>query len=367
MVSMDEREGQLKVVHYLNQFFGQLGGEDTADVGFVVKDGPVGPGRALQKALGDEAEIVATVICGDNYFAKEPEGAAQEGVALVAGYDAGLFFAGPAFQAGRYGVACGAMCKAVGEALHIPVITGMFEENPGVEMYRRNAFICKTGESARGMTDAVNCMVKLGIRLMTPPAQAELVSRENIPSPEEYGYFPRLINRNVYTDKTVAERSVDKLLAKLRGEPFDTEVQLPTFERIAIPPAIKDVSKAEIAFVSDGGLVPAGNPDGLSGRGNLRWATYEIDTFLPEKIDSSVYEVVHTGYFPVEVIANPNRLVPVDAMRDLVKSGQAGRLHRTFFSTSGNATVARRCAEMGVEMGAEMKKRGVEAAILTST
>ncbi len=28
-----------------------------------------------------------------------------------------IFFAGPAFQAGRYGVACGAICKAVKENL----------------------------------------------------------------------------------------------------------------------------------------------------------------------------------------------------------------------------------------------------------
>ncbi|MGZ3559769.1 MAG: glycine/sarcosine/betaine reductase selenoprotein B family protein, partial [Thermodesulfobacteriota bacterium] len=40
----------------------------------------------------------------------------------------------------------------------------------------------------------------------------------------------------------------------------------------------------------------------------------------------------------------------------------------TFFSTSGNATVSRRCAEMGEEMGAEIKKRGgIDAVILTST
>jgi glycine reductase len=217
------------------------------------------------------------------------------------------------------------------------------------------------------MVEAVNCMAKLGMRLMTPLAHPELVSRENIPLPEQSGYFPRLINRNVYSDKSVAERSVEKLLAKLRGEPFETEVQLPTFEKIEIPPAVKDVSSAEIALVSDGGLVPAGNPDGLSGRGNLRWAIYELDSFLPEKFDSSDYEVVHTGYFSVEVIANPNRMIPVDALREMVRERQIGNLHHSFFSTSGNATAARRCAEMGVEIGAEMKKRGIEAAILTST
>jgi betaine reductase len=64
---------KLKAVHYLNQFFGQIGGEEKANTGFVVKEGPVGPGLALQKELGDKVDIVATVICGDDYFAANVE------------------------------------------------------------------------------------------------------------------------------------------------------------------------------------------------------------------------------------------------------------------------------------------------------
>jgi glycine reductase len=60
-------------------------------------------------------------------------------------------------------------------------------------------------------------------------------------------------------------------------------------------------------------------------------------------------------------------LVPVDVVRDLVKEGEIGKLHPTFFCTSGNATVTRRCAEMGDEIGAELKRRGVQAVIFTST
>ena len=49
---------------------------------------------------------------------------------------ADLFIAGPAFNAGRYGVACGDICKAVSQELDIPV-HGMYIENPGVTLYRR--------------------------------------------------------------------------------------------------------------------------------------------------------------------------------------------------------------------------------------
>jgi len=360
-------EKKLKVVHYLNQFFGQIGGEEKADIGFMVKTGPVGPGLALQKALGERAEVVATIVCGDNYFSKSPEEAGKEGLQLIEPHHPHLFFAGPAFAAGRYGVACGGICRAVSEGLEIPVITGMYQENPGVDMYRKHAYICKTGNSARDMAESISHMTRLAFKLISGERGADLVSRENLPRPDEYDYYSRVILRNEYTDQTAAERSVEKLLAKLRGEPFASEVILPRFEKVVPPPPIKDLRACEIILVSDGGLVPKGNPDGLSGRGNLRWTTYEIDAFLPAHFNSSAYEIAHTGYFPVQILEDPNRLVPVDVMRDLVKEGRVGKLHPTFFSTSGNATVARRCAEMGDEMGAEMKKRGVSAVILTST
>ena len=359
---------KLKVVHYLNQFFGQIGGEEKADIGFVVKTGPIGPGLALQRALGEKAEVVTTVICGDNYFSKNPEQAGEEGLKLIEPYQPDLFFAGPAFAAGRYGVACGAICKAVGEKLGIPVVTGMYDENPGVEMYRKFAFICKTGNSARDMTESIAYMTKLAFKLISGERGTHLVSRENLPKPEEFNYFSRHLLRNEYADKTAAERSVNQLLSKMRGEAFKSEVTLPKFEKIEPPLPVKNLLTSEIILISDGGLVPKGNPHGLSGRGNLRWATYEIDTFIPEDFNSSNYEIAHTGYFPVQVLEDPNRLVPVDAMREFVKEGRIGKLHPTFFSTSGNATVSRRCAEMGEEMGAEIKKRGgIDAVILTST
>ncbi|HEY3166244.1 MAG TPA: glycine/sarcosine/betaine reductase selenoprotein B family protein, partial [Candidatus Binatia bacterium] len=55
---------RIRVVHYLNQFFAQIGGEEKTDVGPGFKDGPVGPGHALQQALGENGEVTATIFCG---------------------------------------------------------------------------------------------------------------------------------------------------------------------------------------------------------------------------------------------------------------------------------------------------------------
>jgi len=65
--------GPLRVVHYVNQFFGGIGGEDQARVGVTVKAGPMGPGRALETALGDGARVEATIVCGDNFASEQVE------------------------------------------------------------------------------------------------------------------------------------------------------------------------------------------------------------------------------------------------------------------------------------------------------
>ena len=51
---------KLRVVHYINQFYAQFGGEDTAGMGIVVKEEAMGPGLLINKFLGDAGEIVGT-------------------------------------------------------------------------------------------------------------------------------------------------------------------------------------------------------------------------------------------------------------------------------------------------------------------
>lgn len=83
----------IKIVHYINQFFAGIGGEDKADIKPEIRAGIVGPGAALKAALGTEAEIVATVICGDSYFNENLETATSEILEMVKQYNPDLFIA----------------------------------------------------------------------------------------------------------------------------------------------------------------------------------------------------------------------------------------------------------------------------------
>lgn len=346
----------VRVVHYLNQFFGGLGGEDKADVGPRIANGPVGPGRALQVALAGRAEVVATVICGDNYFAEKTQEASGEVLRLIESCRPDVVIAGPAFDAGRYGIACGAVCGAAEGKLGIPAVAGMYEENPGVELFARDAYIVRTGETVAGMSAAIAGMAKLALRL---------AAGEDAGRPSEAGYFPRGRLVNVMAENTGAERLVAMLLAKLKGEPYESEVTLPKYDRIAPAARIADMRSATIALVTDGGLVPRGNPDRIENRHATRFGAYGVDLVDPLKRDG--YEVVHGGYDAVFVNEDPNRLLPVDVMRDLEREGVIGRLHDRFYSTSGLASVVKSSEKMGQGIAERLRAEGVSGAILTST
>ena len=62
-----------RIVHYVNQFFGGIGGEDKADTPLQLREGPVGPGRAIQQILGAQGTVVATLIGGDDFVAERED------------------------------------------------------------------------------------------------------------------------------------------------------------------------------------------------------------------------------------------------------------------------------------------------------
>lgn len=355
--------GPLRIVHYLNQFFGQLGGEEAAGAAPQARDGAIGPGLAITKLLAQwraaagelAAEVVGTVICGDNYFIETPA-AGDEVFALIAPCRPDLLLAGPAFNAGRYGIGCAAVCKMVGDKLGIPAVTGMDEENPGVEMYRRDVTIVRSGASARAMLPTLERMLKVALKL----ARGEALGPARIE-----GTFARGRVRNELATEPGARRAVAMLLAKLRGEPFVTEMELPRFEKVRPAPAIVDLTNARIALVTDGGLVPLGNPDGIESISATKFGVYDMGEAA--RLEASRYESVHRGYDVRYVNEDPQRLLPVDVLREMERERRIGRLHPRFYSTTGVATTLRNSRAIGAAMAERLKAEGVQAVILTST
>lgn len=348
--------GKIKVVHYINQFFAGIGGEEKADFKPEVREEIIGPGMALNAGFKGEAEIVATIICGDSYFGENMDEAKAKVLEMVKEYDPDLFIAGPAFNAGRYGVACGTITEAVQNELGIPAMTGMYVENPGADMFKKDVYIVSTRNSAAGMRDAVKKMAPLALKI---------AKGEEIGSPDEDNYIPRGIRKNFFTDKRGSQRAVEMLLKKIKGEEFETEFEMPDFDRVEPGKAIEDLSKATIAIVTSGGIVPFGNPDHIESSSASKYGKYDI-----EGVDDLVegeWETAHGGHDPVYANIDADRVIPVDTLRQLEKEGKIGKLHRYYYSTVGNGTAVASAKGFAAEFSKELVEDGVDAVILTST
>jgi glycine reductase len=346
----------MRVVHYLNQFFGGVGGEDRAGEPLQVREGAVGPGRLLQDLLGSDASIVLTLICGDNYAVERQDEFIAAAMEHIRRAQPDLFVAGPCFQAGRYGLAGGALCAEVQAKMSIPVITAMAEENPGADLYREFFHIVDSGNNAAAMRAVLEKMAGLA---------RKLVARATIGTPKAEGYLARGLVRDEFAEETSGQRLVAMLVAKAKGEPFDSEMIPAAFAPVPMPPAIGDLSKAKVMLVTDGGLVPKGNPDKIQGSAATRWGAYDVSGC--DDLKGEDYEISHGGYDPQFVRQDPDRLVPLDALRELEKRGVIGKVHHEFLATSGLSNPLSNTRRMGREMAEKAKRDGIDAVILTST
>lgn len=345
-----------RIIHYINQFFGGIGGEELADHKPEVREGKIGPGMALNAAFKGEAEIVATIICGDNYCVANQEEVAQLLKSTIEKYKADALVAGPAFNAGRYGMACGGVCAAVDKECGIPTLTAMYPENPGVELYKTSTYIIPTENSARGMGKAVPAMASLLLKLCR---------KEKLGTAEEEGYIERGVRINKFYDEVGAERAVSMLMKKIKGEPFTTEYKMPVFDRVEPRPAVKDMKHATIALVTSGGIVPEGNPDHIAASSARNYGEYDINNVADLK--EGEYQTAHGGYDQTFANQDPDRVLPVDVLRDMEKKGEIGKLYQFFYSTVGNGTAVSNAKKWGEEIGKKLKDANVQAVILTST
>jgi len=348
--------GNLKVVHYINQFYAGIGGEDKADYKPELRGGAVGPGAAFTANFGGKAEITHTIVCGDSYFNENLEEAKKVLLDMIRDIKPDIFIAGPAFNAGRYGVACGTICDLVQKELAVPALTGMFWENPGAEMFKDNIYIIGTSNSAADMRNAVPKMAKLALKL---------ANKENIGASVEEGYLPNGIRVNFFDKERGSKRAVDMLLKKMAGKPFVTEYPMPDFDRVAPNPAVQDISKATIALVTSGGIVPKGNPDHIESSSASKYGEYDITGVLD--LCSDTYETAHGGYDPVYANQDADRVLPVDVLREFEQEGKIGRLHHKFYTTTGNGTATKSSKQFAQEFAQKLLDNRVQAVILTST
>lgn len=352
----------ITIVHVINQFFAGLGGEEKAGLPVAATDGATGAARGLQLQLRDDATIACTISYGDNYFHEHKQHALDAILDAARRLQPALVIAGPAFNSGRYGLSCIEICRAVADALDIPCVTAMHEENPAIGTYRELAdqriYCLPTTETAAGMADALKRMAQFAVRIgrgeTLGPAQRE-------------GYIGRGIRRLEKADRTGAERAIDMLLKKIADEPFTTEIPMEAWEAVSPAPPLARLRERKLAVVTTSGVVPWGNPDRFKTYRNTHWQKYNIAEL--KELEPGKWEAVHGGYNVVYMNRNPHYGVPLDALRALEADGVIGpgKLYPAYYVIPGNQGSPAVMRRIGQEIAADLKKDGVEGVLLVAT
>ncbi len=340
----------MKIVHYINQFFAGKGAEDSAGMGPEKVDGAVGPGRKLQNLLGDEHEIVATVFCGDDYAASGPR-AIEEILPLIMEAEPDLLIAGPAFTSGRYGLACARLVAAASKE-GINALASMHDDNPGVDEAAGTPVVASK-EAARGMGSSLEALANAAKVML----EGENLTREH----GRIGPIPRLGRK---AEDNAATRAVELVLKRLKGERDVTEVPLPRFDKVQ-PAGPVDPSEVTVAILTEGALVPEGNPERLESARATKWLRYPLEGL--DHLESGEFQSVHGGFSTGHANDDPNRILPLDVARELEEEGKIGQLYGEYFVTAGNGTSVGNARRFGVEWAADLRHSEVRAAVLTST
>jgi glycine reductase len=350
---------QVRLMHYINQFFAGIGAEERADVPVGTVKGALGPGKRLQEILGSSAEIVVTAYCGDNYFSPHSQEVLTNILNIAKENKVDILVAGPAFASGRHGLACADVCHTVSTSLDIPCVGAMSLENPGVDQYRRYKdrkvyFVAASG-ALSGMEQALQNVATY---------ITKLVARTTIGPASEEGYIPRGIRVNEYVNKKGADRAFEMLLSKLAGNRYNTEIPVEILEQVPVAPRITNLQDATIALTTTMGVIPPGNPDGFKVYYNNQWRKYSFEKL--NSMQEENWEMIHGGYNSLFVLENPNYCVPLDASRELESKGAFEKLYPCFYMTSGAMGIISTMQLIGREIAADMKTEGVDATILVS-
>jgi glycine reductase len=232
----------------------------------------------------------------------------------------------------------------------------MAPDNVAVETYRRDVVIVPTAPTALGMGDALAAMARLALRL----GRGEALG----PAAVE-GYVPRGRRMNARAAAPASERALALLLARLAGRSFASEVPLPRYERVPPPPPVADPSRMRLALVTECGLVPSGNPDRLPWVRAGTWLKYSLAG--KTHLERGEYEVAHGGYDAAFAVDDPDRLVPVDALRELERGGEIGEVLDAYYVTCGNHGVLAQMAQHAREIAADLRRQHVDSVLLVAT
>jgi glycine reductase len=112
-------------------------------------------------------------------------------------------------------------------------------------------------------------------------------------------------------------------------------------------------------------MVPKGNPDKLKQAFADAFGVYSIRGL--QELPAGDFKGIHGGYDSTWVDEDPDRVVPLDALRAFEKEGRFKVLLEEYYALCGIGTNVAMSKKLGAQVAEQLKRREVSAAIYTST
>lgn len=154
----------MKIIFILDQIQAGLGGKEKGNQPLGGRYIPVGSARMFEDYLKEvDGQIIATLYCGDDYFAKDPTTCSLKLTAMVKKLEADVVICGPCFNYDKFGLMAGRVAQTIQEKLSVPVIAAMSQEcSEAIMKYKDSIDIVKMPKKGgTGLTESMKTMLKL--------------------------------------------------------------------------------------------------------------------------------------------------------------------------------------------------------------
>ena len=120
----------MKVLMIFDQIQAGMGGKENAHQALGGKMIPIGSASMLEPALkAEDGKIVATIYCGDAFFAENEEEVTRKVVGMTKKINPDVVICGPAFNYKGYAAMSAKLAKAIEANTDIPAVAAMSQEN----------------------------------------------------------------------------------------------------------------------------------------------------------------------------------------------------------------------------------------------
>lgn len=150
-----------KIILILNHVTAGMGSDENAQLPPSGKKAALGAGQTLNPLFQEQdAEIVATLYCGDQYYLANQEEVNKKFVGFAKKFAADAVLCGPAMHYPNFGEMAGELTKAFIE-VGIPAAAAMSEENPATEKFRQQIPVIKMPKKGGiGLNDSYKKMAR---------------------------------------------------------------------------------------------------------------------------------------------------------------------------------------------------------------